>query len=75
MYIDETITLPDNLPQTLRNLIEETETAYQRNDDSIFTLGLDNNMETIEALTKNAFVMHQISEADLDAVFRRYGWR
>lgn len=61
----------EELPNILQRDIEELESYYYSED----FVGYDCCLETLEATTKQCCLHGNISEKQLDTIFRRYGLR
>lgn len=70
MYLDESIELGE-LPGALKYIMTCVDELYHEGDESFFYARLDE----VEAIAKQACSEGQITEEQLDAVFRRYGLR
>ena len=69
MYVDETITLRDDLPNALQRDFKELQSYYDSNDWFMF----DTVLEGVEASVKAYYLAGKISRDDLDNIFRKYG--
>ncbi len=69
MYIDEKISLRDDLPDGLQRDFIELQGYYEANDWFMF----DTAFEAIEASVKAYYLAGKISRDDLNNIFRKYG--
>ena len=69
MYVDETITLRDDLPKALQRDFKELQSYYDSNDWFMF----DTVFEGVEASVKAYYLAGKISRDDLNNIFRKYG--
>lgn len=69
MYVDETITLRDDLPNALQRDFKELQSYYDSNDWFMF----DTVLEGVEASVKAYYLAGKISRDDLNNIFRKYG--
>lgn len=69
MYIDEKISLRDNLPDGLQRDFKELQDYYDTGDWFMF----DTVFEAVEASVKAYYLAGKISREDLDCIFRKYG--
>ena len=69
MYIDDSIKLREDLPDTLLQDFKELEKYYQKNDWFSF----DNLFEVVEGSVQGYYHNGKISREDLDLIFRKYG--
>ena len=69
MYVDETITLRDDLPNALQRDFKELQSYYDSNDWCMF----DTVFEGVEASVKAYYLAGKISRDDLNNIFRKYG--
>ena len=71
MYLDESIRLSDNLPQSVMDNTVRLE-EYYREDNSLEWIRL---MEEIDIDVRALAVSGRITEQEAYDVLRRYGWR
>lgn len=69
-YRDDTIKI-GKLPKLLEEDMAEFDRLYNEEDEMGFLLYADG----FEASVKQWLISGKISESDLDAIFRKYGWR
>ena len=69
MYIDEKISLRDNLPDGLQRDFAELQDYYDKGDWFMF----DTVFEAVEASVKAYYLAGKISKEDLDCIFKKYG--
>ncbi len=69
MYIDEKISLRENLPEGLQKDFEELQGYYDSGDWFMF----DTFFEEVEASVKAYYLAGRISMEDLNCIFRKYG--
>lgn len=69
MYIDEKISLRDNLPDGLQRDFEELQEYYDVGDWFMF----DTVFEAVEASVKAYYLAGKITREDLNCIFRKYG--
>ncbi len=69
MYIDEEITLRENLPAGLQRDFKQLQEYYDADDWFMF----DIYMEEVEASVKAHYLAGKISISDLNCIFRKYG--
>ena len=69
MYVDETITLRDDLPNALQRDFKELQSYYDSNDWFMF----DTVLEGVEASVKAYYLAGKISRDDLNNIFTKYG--
>lgn len=69
MYIDEKISLRDNLPDGLQRDFKELQDYYNTGDWFMF----DTVFEAVEASVKAYYLAGKISREDLDCIFKKYG--
>lgn len=69
LFIDFDIPIPDNLPQTLLDDLDELQDFYDKDDWCSFDLKLDG----IECRIKNFVLSGRISRNDAIKLFHRYG--
>lgn len=65
--INDKVKINFELPEMLKNLIEEAEAADKRNDGSY-----DNLADTIDTLCKNYFADRKITLKQWETIVRRY---
>lgn len=70
MYLDDTIRV-GKVPEILQVIMDEVDGYYQKGDDVMYAVRSDD----MEAITKQCCLEGLISEKQLDAIFRKYGWR
>ena len=69
MFIDETITLRDDLPEGLQRDFAELREYYDADD----WFNFDIFFEAVEASVKAYYLAGKISREDLNIIFRKYG--
>ncbi len=69
MFIDETIDLPDYLPERLQSDFLELRKYYDADD----WFNFDIFFEGVEATVKGYYLAGKISREDLNCIFRKYG--
>ena len=69
MYIDEKISLRDDLPDRLQQDFEELQGYYDADDWLMF----DTVFEAVEATVKAYYLAGKISIDDLNRIFEKYG--
>lgn len=69
MYIDERISLRNNLPNGLQRDFEELQEYYNSGDWFMF----DTVFEAVEASVKAYYLAGKISREDLNCIFQKYG--
>lgn len=69
MYIDEKISLRDNLPDELQCDFKELQEYYDAGDWFMF----DTVFEAVEASVKAYYLARKISRDDLNCIFSKYG--
>ncbi len=69
MFIDETIDLPDYLPERLQRDFLELRKYYDADD----WFNFDIFFEGVEATVKGYYLAGKISREDLNCIFRKYG--
>ena len=69
MYIDEKISLRDNLPDGLQREFKELQEYYNVGDWFMF----DTVFEAVEASVKAYYLAGKISKEDLNSIFQKYG--
>ncbi len=69
MYIDEKISLRDNLPAELQRDFKELQEYYDADDWFMF----DTVFEGVEASVKAYYLAGKIIRDDLDCIFSKYG--
>ena len=69
MYIDEKISLRDNLPDELQRDFKELQEYYDADDWFMF----DTVFEAVEASVKAYYLAGKIIRDDLDCIFSKYG--
>lgn len=69
MYIDEKISLRDNLPDGLQRDSKELQEYYDADDWFMF----DTVCEAVEASVKAYYLAGKISRDDLNCIFCKYG--
>ena len=71
MYLDESIKLSDNLPQSVKDNAVKLE-EYYKEDNSLEWIRL---MEEIDVDVRALAVSGRITEQEAYDVLKRYGWR
>lgn len=69
MYIDERVSLRDDLPDGLQHDFKILQEYYNNNDWFMF----DTVVEEVEASVKAHYLAGKISMDDLNSIFRKYG--
>lgn len=69
MYNDESMKLPDNLPEGLQRDFEELQEYYNAGDWFQFDL----YFEAVQASVKAYYLAGKISREELNLIFRKYG--
>lgn len=69
MYNDESMKLPDNLPEGLQRDFEELQEYYNAGDWFQFDL----YFEVVQASVKAYYLAGKISREELNLIFRKYG--
>ncbi len=69
MYVDETISLRDNLPDGLQRDFKELQEYYDADDWFMF----DTVLEAVETSVKAYYLAGKISRDDLNCIFSKYG--
>ncbi len=69
MYVDEKISLRNNLPEGLQRDFKELQEYYDADDWFMF----DTMFEAVEASVKAYYLAGKISEEDLKCIFKKYG--
>lgn len=71
MYLDESIKISDNIPQSIKNSMQQLEEYYSENN-SLEWIRL---MEEIDIDVRALAVNGRITEQEAYDVLKRYGWR
>ncbi len=71
MYLDEDRKIDFEVPETLKQAIADIDRVFYEKDDLRFALYLDD----IESLTKQSYINGNITAAQLNLIFERYGLR
>ena len=69
MYIEDKVTLRDNLPTGLQHDFEELQEYFEAGDWFMF----DTVFEVVEASVKAYYLAGKITKDDLNSIFRKYG--
>jgi hypothetical protein len=69
MYLDESILLREDLPESLQRDFKELEEYYDKGDWFRF----DMLMEEVEASVKAHYLAGKITREELNLIFRKYG--